>query len=102
MSFSPRRFGSRRPRRPLPAGQRKKLRPRSYRAEIEVLEDRSLLDAALIYSIDGTGNNLTHPDWGAVGQDLLRIAPAQYGDGVSSLGGVDRPSARLISDILVS
>jgi hypothetical protein len=60
------------------------------------------MDASLFYSIDGTENNLDHPDWGAVGQDLLRTAPAQYGDGTSTLAGVRRPSARLISDVLVT
>src|SRR5205823_8453791 len=54
------------------------------------------------YSIDGSGNNLTHLDWGAVGQDLLRTAPAQYADGFSALGGATRPSARLISDLVVT
>ena len=44
-------------------------------------------------SIDGTGNNLANPDWGAAGTDLLRIAPAAYADGVSAPAGADRPSA---------
>jgi len=45
----------------------------------------------------------THqPAWGSVGQDLLRTAPAQYADGVSALGGANRPSPRLISDVLVT
>jgi hypothetical protein len=69
---------------------------------VEALEERCVPDAAPFYSIDGTGNNLLHPDWGAVGQDLLRVAPAQYADGVSALGGVGRPSPRLISDVLVT
>src|SRR5262245_16746542 len=69
---------------------------------LEALEDRNLLSASPFYSIDGTGNNLAHPDWGSAGVDLLRTAPAQYGDRSSSLGGVNRPSARLISDVLVS
>src|SRR5262249_26129024 len=30
------------------------------------------------------------------------IAPAQYGDGVSSLSGADRPSARLISELVAT
>jgi hypothetical protein len=79
----------RRPGRPAP--------PR-----IETLEDRCLLSASLIYSIDGTGNNLTHTDWGSVGQDLLRVAAPQYGDGISTLAGADRPSARLISTTLAT
>jgi hypothetical protein len=81
------------------AGRRPGLLPRP---ELEALEERCLLDASVFYSYDGSGNNLAHPDWGAVGQDLLRLAPAQYGDGVSTLGGVGRPSARLISTVLAT
>jgi hypothetical protein len=69
------------------------------RPRVEPLEDRCLLSAApsLYYSIDGLGNNLRHTGWGAVGQDLLRIAPAQYADGVSAMNSTNRPSARLVS-----
>lgn len=102
MSYTPGLFLSRRLRSPLPASRRKRHRPRPFRAEIEILEDRCLLDATPFYSIDGTGNNVSHPDWGAVGQDLLRIAQAQYGDGIAALAGVDRPGARLISDVLAT
>lgn len=52
------------------------------------------------YSIDGGGNNLARPDWGRVGTELLRIAPPEYADGVSSPAGGDRPSAREISNSL--
>lgn len=50
------------------------------------------------YSIDGTGNNLANPAWGSAGVDLLRTAPAAYGDGLNTPAGGNRPSARLISD----
>ena len=50
--------------------------------------------------IDGIGNNLTHPEWGASGQTLLRVSPPAYGDGVSTPAGADRPSAREISNVL--
>ena len=49
-------------------------------------------------TLDGKGNNLCHPGWGAAGADLLRISPAAYADGVSSPSGAARPSARLISN----
>lgn len=94
--LSPRQRRTRRP------GPYKKFRAAHYRPEIETFEARCLLDASVFYALDGTGNNLAHPDWGAVGQNLLRLAPAQYGDGVSALGGTDRPSARLISDVIVT
>src|SRR6516165_4123169 len=88
----------------LNAGRRRRSAPRSQgrKLMLECLEDRLLPSASIYYSIDGTGNNLAHPDWGSVGQDLLRMAPAQYGDGISALAGQDRPSARLISDVIVS
>lgn len=49
-------------------------------------------------SIDGTGNNLANPTWGSTGERLLRIAPVDYADGISALGGAGRPSARAISN----
>jgi hypothetical protein len=53
-------------------------------------------------SIDGTGNNLVHTQWGSTGEELLRVAAAEYGDGVSSLGGTGRPSARVISNTIAA
>src|SRR5262250_671208 len=50
-------------------------------------------------TFDGTGNNVVHPDWGAAGTHLLRQASgAHYSDGTSSMGGVGRPSPRVISN----
>lgn len=46
--------------------------------------------------IDGTANNLAHPDWGAAGCPLRRDAPAAYADGVSAMP-TNRPSPRAIS-----
>jgi peroxidase len=52
-------------------------------------------------SIDGVGNNPTHPEWGAPGQNLLRgPSGAHYADGVSALAGADRPSPRAVSNAL--
>ncbi|MEZ6116084.1 MAG: peroxidase family protein [Pirellulaceae bacterium] len=36
-------------------------------------------------SIDGTGNNLNHPTWGAAGSTLLRYSPAIYANGVDQI-----------------
>lgn len=60
----------------------------------------SPVGAGEVRSIDGTGNNLTNAAWGSVGADLLRTAGADYGDGISSLAGADRPSAREISNAI--
>ena len=55
-------------------------------------------------TIDGTGNNDAHSDWGSAGADLLRTAPAEYADGASAptVGSPARPSARLVSNVLVA
>jgi len=52
------------------------------------------------YSVDGTGNNIAHPTWGAAGTTLIRIAPAKYSDGISTPAGGIRPSARVVSNAL--
>jgi hypothetical protein len=56
-------------------------------------------------SIDGYGNNLDNPQWGAVGDIQPRISPADYADGIAEpkLGiefGKENP--RVISNILFS
>jgi peroxidase len=51
-------------------------------------------------SIDGTGNNELDGSLGAAGQDFLRLADADYADGVSTPAGGDRPSAREISNAI--
>ena len=53
-------------------------------------------------SVDGTGNNLTDQELGSTDQQLLRVADADYGDGVSTPAGEDRPSAREISNALAA
>ena len=63
--------------------------------QTQPLEQRSLLSAS---PIGGEGNNVANPDWGTVGEQFVRIAPEEYGDGISSLAGADRPSAREISN----
>src|SRR5262245_5091317 len=75
---------------------------RRPRLDVELLEPRCLLDASVFRSIDGTGNNLTNPEWGSTLEQLLRVAPADYGDGISTPAGADRPSAREISNVLAA
>ncbi len=53
-----------------------------------------------VRSIDGTNNNLENPELGSAGEELLRIADADYSDGISTPAGEDRPSAREISNVL--
>ena len=53
-----------------------------------------------VRTIDGSDNNRNHPDWGAAHTPLLRAIPADYGDGVSSPAGADRPSPRAVSNVV--
>lgn len=61
---------------------------------VEEVETRALLSATL----DGTGNNMLHFEWGSTDEDFLRLAQAEYADGISAVAGTDRPSARAISN----
>lgn len=49
-------------------------------------------------SLDGSGNNLRHPRWGASGSRLVRRATVAYEDGAGAPAGAARPSARLVSN----
>lgn len=60
------------------------------------------LSAAQFRSIDGTGNNLVDDDMGSTDEKLMRLSTAEYGDGISTPGGSDRPSARTISNEVVA
>lgn len=56
---------------------------------------------AEVRPIDGTGSVHHHPDWGAAGQQLLRLAPADFADGIGEFAGPDRPSPREISNAVM-
>ncbi len=78
---------------------------RTRRPKLESLESRQLMAVLAptpFYSVDGAGNNLLHASWGSTGTDLIRTVAAQYTDGISTPAGAARPSARLISNTLVS
>ena len=47
-------------------------------------------------SLDGSGNNLEHPDWGQAGTAYLRVAKPNYADGIGRMAG--GPSPRYISN----
>ncbi|MCP4203571.1 MAG: peroxiredoxin [bacterium] len=49
-------------------------------------------------SIDGTGNNKDHAEWGSTGVELLRLTSPAYDNGRSTPAGVSRPGAREISN----
>ncbi|GAA5504719.1 peroxidase family protein [Novipirellula caenicola] len=63
-------------------------------------DDPATDPAVDVRSIDGSNNNLENPDYGAANTTLLRVADADYADGISEPAGTDRPSAREISNTL--
>lgn len=66
----------------------------------DILEQRVLLSATGVEPIGGTGNNVAHPTWGAAGNNLIRLTPAQYANGYSTPSLPNNPSARLISNLV--
>ena len=53
-----------------------------------------------IRSIDGSGNSLIDPAMNAAGEPLAREVPSAYGDGLATLAGQGRRSAREISNLV--
>ena len=93
-----------RTRRPLQNAARA-----AFRGTIEMLEPRAVLAAAAlgpaspqpgVEPLDGVGNNIANPQWGSTAERLLRLSPPAFADGVSLPAGGDRPSARVVSNLL--
>lgn len=90
--------------------ERSKSTRKNRQLQLEKLQARELMAIDLAglarpgelptYSVDGTGNNKAQAEWGRTNEDLLRLAKAEYADGVSSPAGTNRPSAREISNVL--
>jgi hypothetical protein len=53
-------------------------------------------DGVELRSLDGSGNNAIHLDWGKAGTPYLRVTPAAYPDGLGSMVG--GPSVRYVSN----
>ncbi|MBE9128936.1 MULTISPECIES: peroxidase family protein [unclassified Coleofasciculus] len=51
-------------------------------------------------SFDGSGNNITNPSYGAAETELIRLLEPDYGDGISSPAGANRPNPRAISNAI--
>ncbi len=52
-------------------------------------------------AVDGTGTNAAEDGWGSAGQDLLRLAPNSFADGIGEME-VTRPNPREISNAVVA
>ncbi len=53
-------------------------------------------------TIDGSYNNIASPNLGASHEQLTRLVDAAYADGIASMAGPNRPSARDISNHVVA
>jgi hypothetical protein len=72
------------PAAPLPAGE------------------AAVAPAAEFRTSDGMGNNLADPRLGSTGTNLRQDFTRQYGDGISTPGGADRPGPREISNAVIA
>lgn len=61
-----------------------------------------LLNGSQPRTIDGSDNNLTHPEWGQAGRPLRRAVEPAYADGVSAPSGPDRPNPRALSNAILA
>ena len=52
--------------------------------------------------INGVGNNIADPTWGAANTDFSRITAANFADGISAPNGQTLPSARVISNLIAN
>eukprot|EP00051_Salpingoeca_urceolata_P000535 m.34542 g.34542 ORF g.34542 m.34542 type:complete len:623 (-) comp10778_c0_seq1:322-2190(-) len=53
-------------------------------------------------TINGEGNNVHNPHWGAADHILIRKQFADYDNGLDTMPGLTRPSARAVSNLLCS
>ncbi len=53
-------------------------------------------------TIDGSGNNDQNPTWGAAHAKLVRAVVCAYDDEIDEPSGADRPSARLVSNVMAA
>lgn len=57
----------------------------------------ALIETLASRTIDGSGSNANNFDWGATGQQLLRLTTASYTDGIGTVA-TELPNARAISN----
>jgi len=60
--------------------------------------NRRMVDSREVRTYDGTNNNLSNTNWGATFEHLQRLDDTDYADGIAELAGIDRPSARAVSN----
>lgn len=76
------------------------------RSALELLPYSTGVDAAQFplefRTLDGSDNNVRHPDWGVAEAIYKRLLRPEYADGLGAPNGADRPSARAISNAVVA
>lgn len=93
---------------PQKSGSSQNITPDGTVRRSEELRDRlysrlkRFQDGREVRSMDGGGNNLTHPGWGSTFTRFKRMSGVDYGDGVSSMAGPLRKSPREISNIVIA
>ncbi len=60
----------------------------------------NILFAQVNRSIDGAGNNLANPSWGAIETPFKWYSTVSYSDGMNTPAGNTRPNARAVSNIV--
>lgn len=60
------------------------------------------LNAQEIRAIDGSNNNLNHPEWGSVDAPLVQFTSVGFADQIAMPGGEGRPNPRAVSNALFS
>lgn len=86
---------------PSPQGIPDDGETRRNRARNNRNNDRPNVNNREVRTYDGSNNNIDNSEWGATFEHLQRLAAADYADGISTLAGPDRPSARTVSNGVV-
>ncbi|MEM9056236.1 MAG: peroxidase family protein, partial [Pseudomonadota bacterium] len=64
-------------------------------------DGRRMTGGREVRSYDGSGNNIDNPTWGTSFSRLQRLGPVAYADGIGTLAGTERASARAISNAVI-
>lgn len=75
---------------------------RRIRANTDRTSERKVSNSREVRTYNGSNNNVDNPLWGASFTHLVRMADADYGDGISTMAGETRPSARVVSNNVVA
>ena len=73
-------------------------RARALLGSVVALVAVTVAQAQVYRSIDGLGNNVAHPSWGAAGEELVRWAAPCYADSISAPAGPSRVGPREVSN----